>query len=238
MISRSAGRGDGRRGVTYYKRDFWETENLKYAEVHFRMAKVAWLVRRLAGARECDLLDLGCGPGTLGHLVPGNVHYHGIDIAIQEPAPNLIEMDILQSPVSFHDMKFDLVVAQGLFEYCGDHQARKFAEIRNLLKDDGKFLVTYMNFAHRKREVYWPYSNVQQPADFRRDLERYFVVERSFPGEYNWNFTTPNRTIMKVVQAHLTVDIPIFNSLLGINRFYICSARSTVHESVGGAAAS
>jgi cyclopropane fatty-acyl-phospholipid synthase-like methyltransferase len=225
MVSNAKGRNGRDRKVTYYKHDFWKTENMKYADVHFRMTKVAWVIRRLAAGRDCDLLDLGCGPGTLGRLMPGNVRYHGIDIAIQEPASNLIEMDLLQSPISFHGKRFDLVVAQGLFEYFGDFQVQKFAEISSLMKPDGKFLVTYMNFAHRKKEVYWPYSNVQQPEDFRRDLERFFVVERSFPGEYNWNFTTPNRALMKAAQAHLTVDIPLVNSLLGINRFYICSAR-------------
>jgi SAM-dependent methyltransferase len=210
----------------YYKRDFWETENLKYGDVHFRMEKIARLVRQLAGDRELDLLDLGCGPAALGRLVPGNVHYHGIDIAIQASAPNLLELDILQEPISFHDMKFDLVVAQGLFEYCGDFQAKKFAEIQGLLKENGKFVVTYMNFAHRKKEIYWPYSNVQPPGDFRRDLDRYFTVERSFPGSYNWNHTMPNRKLIKAAQAHINMDIPVRSTFLGIDRIYICSVLS------------
>lgn len=210
----------------YYKRDFWETENLKFDDVHFRMEKIARLVRQLAGDREQDLLDLGCGPAALSRLLPSNVHYHGIDIAIQESAPNLLEMDILQEPVSFHGMKFDLIVAQGLFEYCGDYQSQKFAEIRELLKENGKFLVTYMNFAHRKKDIYWPYSNIQPPGDFRRDLDRYFTVERSFPGSYNWNHTMPNRKLMKAMQAHINMDIPVLSTFLGIDRIYICSALS------------
>jgi cyclopropane fatty-acyl-phospholipid synthase-like methyltransferase len=210
---------------TYYNRDFWGTENLKYVKVHFRMAKAARIVRRLADGRECDLLDLGCGPGTLGRLLPGSVRYHGIDIAIQEPAPNLIEMDLLQSPIGFRDMKFDIIVAQGVFEYFGDRQAQKFAEIRSLLRPGGRFVVTYMNFAHHKRELYWPYSNVQQPAEFRRDLERSFVIERTFPGAYNWNQSLPNRPLMKAAQINLNVDIPVLSTALGVDRFYICSPR-------------
>ena len=71
--------------VKYYKKDFWSTENLNYSAPHFRMRKVARTVSRLVGDRECDLLDVGCGPGTMQRLMPANVHYHGIDIAIPEP---------------------------------------------------------------------------------------------------------------------------------------------------------
>lgn len=70
------------------------------------------------------------------------------------------------------------------------------------------------------------YSNVQKPADFRRDLSRYFVIERSFAGSYNWTRTMPNRKSMKAAQAHLNIDIPVVGSLLAIAHFYIiCSAR-------------
>jgi 2-polyprenyl-3-methyl-5-hydroxy-6-metoxy-1,4-benzoquinol methylase len=85
---------DGSETPRYYKRDFWETENLRYAAPHFRLRKVAWLVRKLAGTRELDLLDVGCGPGTLAGLLPASVRYHGVDIAIQRPAPNLLELDL------------------------------------------------------------------------------------------------------------------------------------------------
>jgi SAM-dependent methyltransferase len=217
-------RGARQGEVRYYERDFWQTENLKFVDVHFRMAKVARLIRQLAGAQEADLLDLGCGPAALAGVLPENVHYHGIDIAIQTPAPNLLEMDILKQPISFHGKKFDLIVAQGLFEYCGDRQSQKFAEIRDLLEADGKFIVTYTNFAHRKKEIYGPYSNVQAPGDFRRDLDRYFRVTRSFPSSYNWNHSIPNRKLMKAAQARLNVDIPVVSSLLAVDRIYICSA--------------
>ena len=97
--------------IRYHKRDFWGTENLRFAEPHFRMRKVARQVRKLAGGREVDLLDVGCGPGSLAGLVPPGVRYHGIDIAIQEPAPNLIESDIVEEPIAFNGMRFDIVVA-------------------------------------------------------------------------------------------------------------------------------
>ena len=66
---------------------------------------------------------------TLARLMPPGVHYYGIDIAIPESAPNLLEMNIVEEPISFHGKKFDLAVAQGMFEYVGEFQVQKFAEI-------------------------------------------------------------------------------------------------------------
>ncbi len=209
--------------VRYYKRDVWADENLKFSEPHFRMRKVAREVRRVTRGRECDLLDVGCGPATLARLMPPGVHYYGIDIAISEPAPNLIEMDIIDDPVSFRDKKFDVVVAQGMFEYVGKFQSQKFAEIVGLLNDGGKFILTYQNFAHRKREIYRLYSNVQLPDDFRRDLSRFFKIERSFPVSHNWSHGQPNRKFMKVSQAHLNVNIPVISPILAVDYLYTCS---------------
>jgi cyclopropane fatty-acyl-phospholipid synthase-like methyltransferase len=208
-----------------YKRDFWATENRDFATPHFRLRKVARIVRQLAGESECDLLDLGCGPGTFERLLPGNVRYHGIDIAINKPAPNLIESDLLEQPIDFRGMKFDLVLAQGLFEYLGDHQARKFAEIQAITKKDGKFIATYMNFAHRQRNEYRALSNVREPADFRRDLERYFTIDRSFPGSHNWNSSLPSRAFLQKAQSRLDINIPLVSPLLAVDYFYVCSPR-------------
>ena len=102
-ISASEG-DDGRNGaVKYYKRDFWSQENLKFTRPHFRLQRSAAIVNKLGRGKERDLLDVGCGPGALAKLLDSNIHYYGIDIAIQEPAPNLIEADLLQGPIKFDD---------------------------------------------------------------------------------------------------------------------------------------
>src|SRR3974390_3204125 len=106
----------------YYKKDFWSTENPKYTEVHYRLAKCARIVNKLAGTEQRELLDVGCGPAALRNVLRRNIQYHGIDIAIQDPDPYLIEADILQTPIAFGDKMFDIVVAQGLFEYLGESQ--------------------------------------------------------------------------------------------------------------------
>jgi cyclopropane fatty-acyl-phospholipid synthase-like methyltransferase len=220
--------GDGpglmARPVKYYKRDFWGEENLKYSTPHFRMRKVARVARRLARNRECDLLDVGCGPnGALGTILPPNIRYHGIDIAIPDPAANLLEMDILAGPIAFRGKKFDLVVAQGLFEYIGKYQSEKFADIADILKPGGRFIATYMNFDHRKQEIYWPYSNTQRPADFRKDLSRFFRIERFFPGSHNWRHDIPARRWVQLPQTHVNINVPVISPVLAVDYLYICS---------------
>jgi SAM-dependent methyltransferase len=212
--------------VKYYKRDFWGVENLKYAKPHFRMLRVAEVAREIAGRRECDLLDVGCGPAALERLVPANVHYYGIDIAIQEPAPNLVEMDITESPIEFRGKKFDIILMQGVFEYLGACQERKFAELRDLLKPDGKLVVTYTNFAHRKRLIYGSYSNVQPPEQFRRELSKYFVIERCFPTSYNWNHTDPTRKLIISLESKFRINVPIIGVKLAMDHLYVCTARN------------
>ena len=209
-------------GIRYHKRDFWAAENLKYQAPHFRMRKVARVIRQVTGTRQADLLDVGCGPGTLASLLPPGVRYHGIDIAIASPAPNLLEADIVAAPIAFGGRPFDIVVAQGLFEYLGDVQSRKLAEIAGLLPDGGTFICTYQNFAHRRKSLYWPYSNIQHPDDFRRDVERYFRIERAFPTAYNWNPSHPNRPLIRLPQERLNVNLPLIGPLLAVDYCYVC----------------
>ena len=58
-------------------------------------------------------------------LLPANIRYYGIDIAIHNPAPNLMEADLVESEIAFGDKRFDLISALGVFEYVGQSQSRK-----------------------------------------------------------------------------------------------------------------
>ena len=209
-----------------YKRDFWIKENLKHAEPHYRLQKTARLINRIADGRPCDLLDLGCGPATLMRMLQDNIHYYGIDIAIHDLAPNLLEADILQAPIRFGDRRFDIVVAQGLFEYVGGFQAAKFAEIAQLLNEGGTFVVTYTNFGHRSKHVFEAFSNVQPFAAFRDSLSRYFTLKRVFPTSHNWYGGQPRRGLVKAANMHLNMNIPVLSPRLAVEYFFICSPRS------------
>jgi len=207
----------------YYKREFWNEENLKFSEPWYRLQKSARIIGKLARGRESTLLDIGCGPGTLMRLLPKNVHYYGMDIAIHDPAPNFRELDILENPISFDGRRFDIVVAQGVFEYLGDRQSQKFSEISLLLQDGGSFVVSYTNFGHRNSKIYSAFSNVQPLVKFRSDLERYFHVRRQFPASHNWKHEQPNRRIVKFGNMHFNMNVPLLSPLLAVEQFFICT---------------
>ena len=209
----------------YYKGEFWATENMHYAQPHFRLEKAARIVNRLARGRRCDLLDVGCGPATLARLLDRNISYHGIDIAIHQAAPNLRQYDFLEGPIQFDDQKFDIVVAQGVFEYVGRFQDVKFGEIAPLLKNDGIFLASYVNFDHLRKSLYEPYSNVQSFDEFRGSLEQVFRIERYFPTSIRWRHQEPKGRIMKRVHMHLNRNIPFVSRKFAVEHFFICRPR-------------
>jgi cyclopropane fatty-acyl-phospholipid synthase-like methyltransferase len=212
--------GDTRKS---YKKDFWDDENRKYAAPHLRAQKVARLVNRIAGGRERDLLDVGCGPAGLRLLLDENIHYYGIDIAIHDPAPNLIEADLVESPIEFKGKIFDIVVAQGAFEYFGEVESQKFAEIKKLLKDDGTFIVSYWNFGHRNARMYEAFSNIQPLNEFRESLASYFKINASFPASHNWKHNMSDRKLLKAINTHVNMNIPFVSPRLAVEYFFICS---------------
>lgn len=212
--------------MTLYKKDFWRQENLNYERPHLRMEKIARLVNKMADGAGRTLLDVGCGPATLQSLLSPNIHYYGIDIAIQEPAPNLLEADIVTSPIDFGGRRFDIVVAQGFFEYAGDHQAAKFAEIAGLLNDGGTFVASYVNFAHRKPEVYWPYSNVRPFREFRASIAEHFEIRRCWPTSYNWNHWEPSQRLVRAANMMINVNVPVLAPVLGVQYLLVCSPRA------------
>ena len=214
------------RGNTLYKRDFWSKENLNYSRPHYRLEKAARIVNRLARDKKSTLLDVGCGPAALMPLLRSNIQYYGIDIAIHDPAPNLIEADVVSRPIRFDDKRFDIVIAQGFFEYAGAFQAQKFVEISGILNDGGIFIASYVNFGHRDRAIYWPYSNVQPLSDFRESLTQHFKIKKSFPTSHNWRHSEPRRKIIRAVNMYTNISVPFISPVLGVEYFFICSKLS------------
>jgi SAM-dependent methyltransferase len=208
-----------------HKRDFWIKENRKHIPLHFRLRKCARIVNAVAQGRRCDVLDVGCGPATLMSLLDKNISYYGIDLAIQKPAPNLRETDILKEPVAFGDMSFDVVVAQGLFEYMADRQSQKFNEIAQILRENGTFVVSYTNFSHSDARLFKAFSNVRTVQSFQQDLERYFRVERRFPGSHNWHGGQPTRRVIVAANKYVSFNIPFLSPKLAVDYFFVCRPR-------------
>jgi SAM-dependent methyltransferase len=208
-----------------YKRDFWISENRKHVPAHYRLQKSARIINSIAGTEERSLLDVGCGPATLMRLLRPNIDYYGIDIAVHDPAPNLIEADILREPIRFADKRFDIVTALGVFEYVGASQVQKFSEIAQLLGEDGRFVLTYTNFGHRDKHIFEAFSNVQPFGEFRRSLARHFIIDRYFPASYNWRGGQPYRSVLKAANMHVEANIPLVGPKLAVEYFFICSRR-------------
>lgn len=208
-----------------YQRDFWIKENRKHVPAHYRLQKSARIINAIAGRQERNLLDVGCGPATLARLLRPNIRYCGIDIAIHDPAPNLIEADILKQPIRFADQRFDIVAALGLFEYVGTSQAQKFSEIAQLLGERGRFVLTYTNFGHRDKRIFEAFSNVQPFNDFRQSLSRHFRIDRYFPTSYNWHGGQPTRTVLKAANLPVKANVPLVGPKLAVEYFFICSRR-------------
>ncbi len=210
----------------YKGKEYWVNENLLYLQPYFRLEKCARIVNGLAGGQACDLLDVGCGPATLSRLLDRQINYFGIDIAVHNPSPNLMEMDFARNEIGFGGRQFDIVVAAGVFEYMGDRQDAKLAEIGRLLKKGGKFVVTYTNFSHLHRIVdYEPYNNIQPLGRFRASLASHFRIDRWFASSHNWQCTEPRRRILKAVQMPLSLYVPLISPLLAVNYFFICSLK-------------
>jgi len=226
MSSSTGVGGQAREGAAdIYKRDFWIEENQKHIPAHYRLQKSARIINAIAGGAERDLLDVGCGPATLGRLLQPNIRYHGIDIAIHDPAPNLIESDILKKPIRFADQRFDIVAALGLFEYVGASQDEKFGEIAEIMNERGRFVLTYTNFGHRDKHVFEAFSNVRPPDEFRASLARHFTIDRCFPTSYNWHGGQPAKALLKAANMNVKANIPVIGPKLAVEYFFICSPR-------------
>ena len=209
----------------FNKRTFWVKENLSYAEPNFRAKKCARMIAELSKGERCDLLDVGCGPVALRKVVGSNVKYHGIDMAIHHPDPYLREVDFSQNPISFDNKGFDFVVALGVFEYMGRFQATKFEEISRILKPNGKFIMSYVNFQHYRRRIYDMYNNVQSIAEMRQGLERTFTVDRCFPECHHWRHKQPGSLALPGLQLKLELSVPLLSPLLAVEYFFVCSRR-------------
>lgn len=216
--------GDGPgRAAKYRKREFWIQENQKHIPAHYRLHKLARIITKVAGGRKTDLLDVGCGPATLMKLLPDNISYYGIDIAIHNAAPNLREADIVETPIRFDNKRFQIVVAQGLFEYLGDAQSSKFADIAGILDGRGVFLVTFTNFGHRHAQDYEAFNNIQSVQGFSHSLAAHFKVVNTFPVSHTWRGGQPTRALVKSANMRINRNIPHISSRLAVEYGFLCS---------------
>lgn len=208
----------------YRSRDFWIQENLLYVEPNFRLKKCARIVNGIAKRMEqCDLLDVGCGPAALRGMLDANVNYHGLDVALHERSLHLLEREFVTQAIAFNDKRFDVVVALGVFEYMGTREHEKLLEIRDLLKPGGRFIMSYINFSHFRRQIWPAYNNIQTIAEMRASLRTVFNIERSSPVSHHWRHRQPGKRAIPAIQLRLDWNIPCISPWLAVEYFFICS---------------
>jgi SAM-dependent methyltransferase len=206
-------------------RDYWIQENKLYIEPSFRLKKCARVINELAAGRQTTLLDVGCGPAALRPLLAPNVTYYGIDIAIHDNVPWLRERNIAEDTIRWDDQRFDFVVGMGFFEYMGRQQQRKFEEIRDILKDDGRFMMSYINFSHMRHKVWPNYNNVKPVSEMRKGVEQVFHVDKLFPASHNWRQKQPGHRLLPGVQMRVNFRIPVFTPMMAVEYFFLCSKK-------------
>lgn len=209
----------------FRSKDYWIVENAQYAAPSFRLRKCAKIINAMAGNQACNLLDVGCGPAALRPLLKPGVGYYGIDIAIQQPAAYLRELDLARDAIAFEGKRFDFVVALGLFEYIGQGQDQKLDEIKGILKNDGKFIMSYVNFGHFRRLVWPNYNNVQPVAAMVERVKRVFNLEKCFPVSHHWRQKQPGKYALGAIQMHVNFNIPLISPWLAVEYFFVCSCR-------------
>lgn len=209
--------------ANFRNRDYWIVENAQYVEPSFRLKKCAAFINRMAATRPSSLLDVGCGPAALRPLLRQNIDYCGIDIAIHQPVPFLREIDIAGQPIKFDDRRFDFVTALGFFEYMGGKQGSKFLEIRKILKDEGKFILSYINFGHVRGKVWPNYNNVQSVDEMTKALRAYYRVDKCFPASHHWRQKQPGMNSFRPLQMFVNFNIPIISPMIAVEYFFICS---------------
>jgi len=175
------------------KTDYWAVETQKYRLPHRRLKRLAGELNRLPLAAG-TVLDLGCGPGTLGQLLDRTrLTYFGVDVF---PQPNFAgrygQFDLeggTWSDFPFTE-KFDAVVLSGVMEYLS---AKRVGELlsfikEHLLKSDGIVIASYTNFEHYTRQPlnYHPAWLAIWPSDQLANLfaQVGFRVERKYPSYY------------------------------------------------------
>ena len=107
----------------------------------------------------------------------------------------------------------------------GNFQARKFAEIAELLNDGGLFIVSYVNFAIATGKYTGLTVMYRAIDDFRQSLTHHFKIQRFFPTSYNWNHLSLAGDLVKAANMHINVNIPFISRILAVEYFFICSSR-------------
>lgn len=128
--------------------EHWNDRARAFGTPHARLRAIANLVASLPGGPG-TLLDLGCGPATLGSMLPSGTDYFGVDIVgdvmpVETSPDHFAVADLNRGEEPFPSRRFDVVVVSGMFEYIRDPSAFINLLARKV-RPGGHLILTYMN---------------------------------------------------------------------------------------------
>ena len=97
-----------------------------------------------------------------------------------------------------------------------------------MLNGSGTFVAVVHQLRPSRREIYRPYSNVQPLRTISgRSLSRtFFRIDRYFPGLAQLESRPAQPQLIKAVNMHVNVNIPLISPVLAVEYFFICSSRA------------
>ncbi|MFN5183924.1 MAG: class I SAM-dependent methyltransferase [Bacteroidota bacterium] len=210
----------------------WETDVTNYNKFHLRIRIIAKIINSLD---YVQVVDLGCATGTLRKLLKKQISYIGVDFIEPKNETDFIfyKCDFNSQSLPFEIQGVKLVVCSGLLEYVEDVDSF-LKNIRLLLGNNGKLIVSYFNFNHISRRVKKiTYKNLYFHPDWRghyslNDLKKIifnsgFEIENILPmGNSFFHSTSVSSTI---TDDDSLKSINIFSSLTAHQFIFILKSR-------------
>ncbi len=168
---------------------YWKKETQKYQTPHLRLLRIVEEIRQ--HKQHGRVLDIGCGPQTLGSMLGTAYEYYGVDVVGTGDA-HFQAFDFEQHSLTEFPFKetFDIVTCSGLLEYLSLAKIEELLKLihSTLLTQESLFVATYTNFAHvtRRRGKMHPKWITKISINEIQELYRRsgFEIQASYPSYY------------------------------------------------------
>ena len=194
-----------------------------------------------------NILDVGCSYGGFIeeiHSTKNNVNCFGIDVDtsaiyaaknIYSDIANFQESDLLSIN---DDIKFDLIIFRGTFQYLGEEVHESMRKIHNLLKNNGKVIIFSLpstdSFFYSLLREKWALFHPEMSLMFNERSLRYLMESHKFKIdelEYPYlndvysDIESDYLNIKNIILGRSSVSVPFWGSVMSVvaskNRFEV-----------------